>query len=149
MSENDEFADVWERVAKAWDEHLTALMIMASDEAFLYPDETADALIDALQAALDAERERLDDMLDKAVDAKTEALEERDRSERLAAALKPFVFSADELYETQSFRDDEVVFMRPDDGNGSVKNGWWKLVHFADVRRAADALAQETSDDTE
>lgn len=58
--------------------------------------------------------------------------------------LRPFAFTSDELYETQTFRDDELIFLRPNDDNDSVKHGWRKERTFADVRRASEFLARET-----
>lgn len=58
----------------------------------------------------------------------------------LTEALRPFVFNEDELFDTQEFQDDELIFMRPNDGNDSASLGWRKDVTFADVRRAANAL---------
>lgn len=64
----------------------------------------------------------------------------RAENARLRAALEPFVFDEDELFETHDFQDNELIFLRPKDGNDSVQNGWRKTVTFANVRRAADAL---------
>jgi hypothetical protein len=68
--------------------------------------------------------------------------------EVLTTALQPFSFSEDELFETQGFAESEAIFIRPDDGNDSVNNGWRKCVYFADIRRAAAALAASQPADT-
>lgn len=57
----------------------------------------------------------------------------------LEAALKPFALTDDERFELQTFQDEELIWMRPDDGNDSVMNGWRKQVTIGDVRRAAEA----------
>ena len=58
----------------------------------------------------------------------------------LQTCLKPFAFNVDELYETAAFEDDELIFLRPDDGTDSVSKSWRKDVKFADVRRASEIL---------
>lgn len=60
--------------------------------------------------------------------------------QKLIDVLTPLSFSADELFETATFPDDAQIFLRPDDGNDSVINGWKKSVAFADVRRATRML---------
>lgn len=61
----------------------------------------------------------------------------------LEAALKPFALTDDEWFELQAFRDEELIWMRPDDGNDSVMNGWRKRVTIGNVRRATiDANAE-------
>lgn len=59
----------------------------------------------------------------------------------LEAALNPFALTDDERYELQSFHDEELIWMRPDDGNDSVMNGWRKKVTIGDVRRATEVAA--------
>jgi hypothetical protein len=56
----------------------------------------------------------------------------------LEVALKPFALTDEEAYELQSFLDEELIFMRPDDGNDSVLNGWRKNVTIGDVRKATE-----------
>ena len=67
-------------------------------------------------------------------------LAERERllaeNARLREALKPFALTDDERCELGSFLDDEDVYMRPDDGNDSVKNGWRKQVTIGNLRHA-------------
>lgn len=67
-------------------------------------------------------------------------LAERERllaeNARLREALKPFALTDDERYELGSFLDDEDVYMCPDDGNDSVKNGWRKQVTIGNLRHA-------------
>lgn len=71
-------------------------------------------------------------------------LAERERllaeNARLREALKPFALTDDERYELGSFLDDEDVYMRPDDGNDSVKRGWSKKVTIGDMRRASEIM---------
>lgn len=61
----------------------------------------------------------------------------RERCAALEAALRAFAFTDDELFDTHEFHAEEIIFMRPDDGNDSVQNGWRKIVTVADVRKAA------------
>lgn len=67
----------------------------------------------------------------------------REENEQLRAALRTLVFNEAELDETIMFSDDDRIFIRPDDGNDSVKNGWHKTITFADVRSAASAARQK------
>lgn len=56
------------------------------------------------------------------------------------SALKPFALTDDERLELGAFLDDEDVYMRPDDGNDSVKNGWRKQVTIGNLRHARNVL---------
>src|SRR5690606_21630044 len=76
-----------------------------------------------------------------AIETMLAALDERDAQIAcLREALKPFALAEDERFELGSFEDEELIFMRPDDGNDSVKNGWRKTVTIGDTRRASEAV---------
>lgn len=76
-----------------------------------------------------------------AATARAEAAEREAKEAR--AAMKPFSFTSDELFETASFTDDDVIYLRPDDNNDSVSNAWSKTITFADIRRVVAALLSD------